>query len=156
MLIKGQDIANIIQGNTLSEDGLPDKKFDSMASNPPFGVEWKKIEKEVRKEAEQLGYSGRSAPACRESPTARRCSRAAQDRARARGGGQDRAGHQGQAEGQAAAIAAALDAETNRFDLLIAEAQRAITLFQERRSALISAAVTGQIDVRGLADSEAA
>jgi type I restriction enzyme M protein len=62
MLIKGQDIANIIQGNTLSEDGLPDKKFDYMASNPPFGVEWKKIEKEVRKEAEQMGFNGRFGP----------------------------------------------------------------------------------------------
>ena len=62
MLIKGQDIANIIQGNTLSEDGLPGKRFDYMLSNPPFGVEWKKIEKEVRKEAEQLGYSGRFGP----------------------------------------------------------------------------------------------
>jgi type I restriction enzyme M protein len=62
MLIKGQDIANIIQGNTLSEDGLPGKHFDYMLSNPPFGVEWKKIEKEVRKEAEQMGYSGRFGP----------------------------------------------------------------------------------------------
>ena len=62
MLIKGQDIANIIQGNTLSEDGLTGKHFDYMLSNPPFGVEWKKIEKEVRKEAEQLGYSGRFGP----------------------------------------------------------------------------------------------
>jgi type I restriction enzyme S subunit len=53
-------------------------------------------------------------------------------------------------------IAAALDAETNTSDSLIAEAQHAITLLQERRSALISAAVTGQIDVRGLAGSEAA
>jgi len=62
MLIKGQDIGNIIHGNTLSEDGLPGKHFDYMLSNPPFGVEWKKIEKEVRKEAEQLGYSGRFGP----------------------------------------------------------------------------------------------
>jgi type I restriction enzyme M protein len=62
MLIKGQDIANIIQGNTLSEDGLPGKHFDYMLSNPPFGVEWKKIEKEVRKEAEQLGFNGRFGP----------------------------------------------------------------------------------------------
>ncbi len=44
MLIKGQDIANIIFGNTLSNDGLPGKQFDDMLSNPPFGVEWKKIE----------------------------------------------------------------------------------------------------------------
>jgi len=46
--------------------------------------------------------------------------------------------------------------ESERLDSLIAEAEQAITLLQERRSALISAAVTGQIDVRGLAGSEAA
>jgi type I restriction enzyme M protein len=62
MLIKGQDIANIVFGNTLSTDGMPGKHFDYMLSNPPFGVEWKKIEKEVRKEAEQLGFSGRFGP----------------------------------------------------------------------------------------------
>jgi type I restriction enzyme M protein len=62
MLIKGQDIANIVFGNTLSADGLPGKQFDYMLSNPPFGVEWKKIEKEVRKEAEQLGFDGRFGP----------------------------------------------------------------------------------------------
>jgi type I restriction enzyme M protein len=44
MLIKGQDVANIIFGNTLSADGLPGQHFDYMLSNPPFGVEWKKIE----------------------------------------------------------------------------------------------------------------
>ncbi len=38
--------------------------------------------------------------------------------------------------------------ETAKFDALTAEAQRAIDLLQERRTALISAAVTGQIDVR--------
>jgi type I restriction enzyme S subunit len=46
------------------------------------------------------------------------------------------------------AIVAFLEAETAKFDTLTAEAQRAIDLLQERRSALISAAVTGQIDVR--------
>lgn len=40
MLIKGQDISNIVHGNTLSDDGLPGKQFDYMLSNPPFGVEW--------------------------------------------------------------------------------------------------------------------
>ena len=43
-----------------------------------------------------------------------------------------------------------------RFDALTAEAQRAIDLLQERRTALISAAVTGKIDVRGMAEAEAA
>ena len=62
MLIKGQDIANVIFGNTLSDDGLPGKHFDYMLSNPPFGVEWKKIEKEVRKEHDEQGYNGRFGP----------------------------------------------------------------------------------------------
>jgi type I restriction enzyme S subunit len=44
-----------------------------------------------------------------------------------------------------------LDAETAKLDALTAEAQSAIALLQERRTALISAAVTGQIDVRHLA-----
>lgn len=47
-------------------------------------------------------------------------------------------------------IAAFLDRETAKLDTLTAEAKTAITLFQERRTALISAAVTGKIDVRGL------
>jgi type I restriction enzyme S subunit len=41
-----------------------------------------------------------------------------------------------------------LDTELAKFDNLTTEAQRAIDLLQERRTALISAAVTGQIDVR--------
>ncbi|MER2511782.1 MAG: class I SAM-dependent DNA methyltransferase [Nitrosomonas ureae] len=59
MLIKGQDVANIVFGNIFSEDGHPHKKFDYMLSNPPFGVEWKKVEKEIRKEYEQQGFNGR-------------------------------------------------------------------------------------------------
>src|SRR3954462_359374 len=62
MLIKGQDIGNIVFGNTLSNDGLPGKHFDYMLSNPPFGVEWKKIEKEVRKESGEQGFNGRFGP----------------------------------------------------------------------------------------------
>jgi type I restriction enzyme M protein len=62
MLIKGQDVSNIIAGNTLAADGLPAAKFDYMLSNPPFGVEWKKVEKEVRKEHEQKGFDGRFGP----------------------------------------------------------------------------------------------
>jgi type I restriction enzyme M protein len=62
MLIKGQDVGNIIPGNTLSEDGHPHTKFDYMLSNPPFGVEWKKVEKEIRKEHETQGFNGRFGP----------------------------------------------------------------------------------------------
>lgn len=62
MLIKGQDVGNIAFGNTLSDDSHAGKDFDYMLSNPPFGVEWKKVEKEVRKEHEQRGYEGRFGP----------------------------------------------------------------------------------------------
>ena len=51
-------------------------------------------------------------------------------------------------------IARFLDERTTEFDALITQAQSAITLLQERRTALISAAVTGQIDVRGWADHQ--
>lgn len=62
MLIRGQDISNIILGNTLSDDGLLGKLFDYMLSNPPFGVEWKKIEKAIRDEHEKQGFNGRFGP----------------------------------------------------------------------------------------------
>lgn len=54
------------------------------------------------------------------------------------------------------AIAEYLASEITKWDALAAEAQRAIDLLQERRTALISAAVTGQIDVRQLAEKKAA
>jgi type I restriction enzyme M protein len=62
MLIKGQRVENVILGNTLSNDGLPGQRFDYMLSNPPFGVEWKKIEASIRREAETQGFNGRFGP----------------------------------------------------------------------------------------------
>ncbi len=62
MLIKGQDVGNIVAGNTLSDDGHGARKFDYMLSNPPFGVEWKKVEKAVRDEHEKKGFDGRFGP----------------------------------------------------------------------------------------------
>ncbi|CAK7014927.1 MAG: hypothetical protein DELT_02219 [Desulfovibrio sp.] len=62
MLIKGQDIVNIVPGNTLSDDGHSGKRFDYMLSNPPYGVEWKKVEKAVREEHDEKGFSGRFGP----------------------------------------------------------------------------------------------
>ncbi len=62
MLIKGQKVENIKHGNTLSNDLLADQKFDYMLSNPPFGVEWKKVQKAVVKEHEEQGYNGRFGP----------------------------------------------------------------------------------------------
>ena len=45
MLIKGQNPGNIKFGNTFTTMAWRMKKFDYMLSNPPFGVDWKKAEK---------------------------------------------------------------------------------------------------------------
>src|SRR3972149_6901371 len=59
ILIKGEEADNIKKGNSFSGDQLAGRTFDLMLSNPPFGVEWKKVESYVRKEAEELGFEGR-------------------------------------------------------------------------------------------------
>lgn len=62
MLIKGQEVNNIKLGNTLSNDQLYADKFDYMLSNPPFGVDWKKVEGEIKDEHAIKGYDGRFGP----------------------------------------------------------------------------------------------
>jgi type I restriction enzyme M protein len=64
MLIKGQNVENIKLGNTLSGDQLPGREnhFDFMLSNPPFGVEWKKVQKQIIDEHKQKGFDGRFGP----------------------------------------------------------------------------------------------
>ena len=59
MLIKGQDVSRIKLGNTLSNDQLSHDKFDYMLSNPPFGVDWKKIEADIKDEHQVKGFDGR-------------------------------------------------------------------------------------------------
>ena len=59
MLIKGQEVNNIKLGNTLSNDQLYAEEFDYMLSNPPFGVDWKKIESDIKNEHIQKGFDGR-------------------------------------------------------------------------------------------------
>jgi type I restriction enzyme, S subunit len=54
------------------------------------------------------------------------------------------------------AISRHLESEVLKWEGLSAEAQRAIDLLQEHRAALISAAVTGQVDVRSLAGKQSA
>jgi len=62
MLIKGQKVANIKLGNTLSDDQLAGQHFDFMLANPPFGVEWKKVQKQVTDEHRHKGFDGRFGP----------------------------------------------------------------------------------------------
>ena len=62
LLIKGQDLSHIQLGNTLSHDKLYAGKFDYMFCNPPFGMSWKKVEKEIKEEHALQGYDGRFGP----------------------------------------------------------------------------------------------
>ncbi len=59
MLIKGQNVSNIKFGNTFTSDGLRDERFDYMLSNPPFGVEWRKVQKHIADEHTNRGNKGR-------------------------------------------------------------------------------------------------
>ena len=59
MMLKGQDASHITYGNSFSEDHFEGQRFDYLLANPPFGVEWKKVETEVRREAETKGFNGR-------------------------------------------------------------------------------------------------
>jgi type I restriction enzyme M protein len=59
MLIKGEDASNIKFGNSFTQDGFPGQTFDYLASNPPFGVDWKKYQKAIEDERNDLGMGGR-------------------------------------------------------------------------------------------------
>nr|WP_258870795.1 MULTISPECIES: class I SAM-dependent DNA methyltransferase [unclassified Wenzhouxiangella] len=62
MLIKGQVIDNIKLGNTLSDDQHEGERFDFLLANPPFGVDWKAVRREVEREHKHDGFDGRFGP----------------------------------------------------------------------------------------------
>ena len=61
LLITGQDPSNVRQGDTLVVDRFEGRRFDYVLSNPPFGTDWKAVEKKV-KEEHARGGQGRFAP----------------------------------------------------------------------------------------------
>lgn len=61
MMIRGGNPDNMRFGDTLSDDKFGDYKFRYIISNPPFGIDWKREQKAVEKEAAK-GEEGRFAP----------------------------------------------------------------------------------------------
>ncbi len=59
MMLKGQDASHIVYGNSLLRGRPRRRHFDYLLANPPFGVEWKKVQKAVKDEAESKGFAGR-------------------------------------------------------------------------------------------------
>jgi type I restriction enzyme M protein len=62
MMIKGQNPSNISPGNSFSEDGHVGEHYDYLLSNPPFGVDWKKVQQIIEEEHDTQGFSGRFGP----------------------------------------------------------------------------------------------
>lgn len=62
MVIKGQEVENMVWGDTLTNDGHHGKHFDYCLANPPFGVEWKKQQDFVEREHKERGFDGRFGP----------------------------------------------------------------------------------------------
>lgn len=50
---------NVRFGDVFTEDRFEDDRFDYLLANPPFGVDWKKQQKEIQREHEKRGFSGR-------------------------------------------------------------------------------------------------
>ena len=65
ILIKGEDADLIVLGDSFTQDAYEFRDdgqkytFDYMLANPPFGVEWKNQEAEIRREHSTLGHNGR-------------------------------------------------------------------------------------------------
>jgi len=53
---------NIRFGDTFTEDRFEGQRFDYLLANPPFGVDWKKQQREIHREYEKLGDAGRFGP----------------------------------------------------------------------------------------------
>lgn len=62
MLVKGSDAGAIALGNSLSDDQHAGETFHYGIANPPFGVDWAKVERPVRDEHEHQGWAGRFGP----------------------------------------------------------------------------------------------
>ncbi len=59
MLLKGQDASRIVFGDSFTQDGHAGQRFDYMLANPPFGKDWKTIEKAIKAEHTDHGFDGR-------------------------------------------------------------------------------------------------
>ena len=62
LIVKGQAADAIVLGDTLTDDGYPDRTFSYCLSNPPFGVDWKKQRAKVTSEHDVRGFAGRFGP----------------------------------------------------------------------------------------------
>ncbi len=59
LLLKENRNSDIRFGDTLTNDQFPDERFDYLIANPPFGVDWKRQQKDVKQEHDRYGFAKR-------------------------------------------------------------------------------------------------
>ena len=59
LLLKSNDKSDIRYGDSLINDQYDGEHFDYFLANPPFGVDWKRQQKELQREHEKFGFAGR-------------------------------------------------------------------------------------------------
>jgi type I restriction enzyme M protein len=59
LLIKGNENSKIAFGDSLINDQYSAEKFDYFLANPPFGVDWKRQQADIKRESDKLGFAGR-------------------------------------------------------------------------------------------------
>jgi len=59
MMMKGERASNFMLGTASSEDAFKGQRYDYLLANPPFGVEWKKVQQVIEDERSKLGFAGR-------------------------------------------------------------------------------------------------
>lgn len=140
LMIKGEDVNSIIFGGTLGTgkpredridgDGHPNERFHYMAANPPFGVEWKPEKDFVTKEYQKFGFNPEPDADLRDT-----------EHVSFPGGLLEN----GRRDEESAVVF--LEGKLKDIDNMVAVNNSTIDQLNEYRTARITAAVTGKIDV---------
>ena len=59
LMMRSDDADRMVFGNSFTQDGYPDTRFDYMLANPPYGVDWKTYANPIKTEAAANGFAGR-------------------------------------------------------------------------------------------------
>lgn len=59
LMMRDDEAEHMVFGNSFTQDGYPDRQFDYMLANPPYGVDWKAYADPIKAEAATKGFDGR-------------------------------------------------------------------------------------------------
>jgi len=146
MMIKGQDPGNVRFGDSFTQDHFAGKRFDYMLANPPFGVEWKPEEDVVTREHQEQGFGGRFGAGL---PRINDGAFLFLQHMISKMKDPKEGGLRAEASAKAGTRLAIVFNGSPLFTGGAGSGESEIRMLLDYRTALISAAVTGKIDVRG-------